>query len=134
MNAVLASLEVFSKATMPAIRKKSIELTAYLERLLLSYPVNEEGKRPFSLITPSDSAQRGAQLSVLLVPGILEGVFRRLQSHGVILDERKPDVIRVAPAPLYNSFTDVWEFVQVFFDACREEMKAKEVVVPAVAA
>lgn len=126
MNAILASLEVFSDATMPAIRKKSVELTAYLERLLLSYPTNNGESRPFSIITPSDPAQRGAQLSVRLAPGLMEEVFSRLQANGIILDERKPDVIRIAPSPLYNTFSEIWAFVQIFFKTCRDVMQAKD--------
>ncbi|KAL1956451.1 hypothetical protein VTO42DRAFT_7249 [Malbranchea cinnamomea] len=126
ITAVLASLEIFSKATMPAIRKKSVELTAYLEQLLLSYPAERPEDMPFTIITPSDPAQRGAQLSVRLAPGLMEDVFTRLQENGIILDERKPDVIRVAPAPLYNSFTDVWEFVQVFFAACQDAIQKRK--------
>lgn len=125
MNAVLASLELFSKATMPALRKKSLELTAYLEQLLLSYPTENSEERPYTILTPTDPAQRGAQLSVRLAPGLMGDVFARLQANGIILDERKPDVIRVAPAPLYNSFTDVWEFIQVFFEACKEVIQKK---------
>ncbi|EAS33333.2 kynureninase [Coccidioides immitis RS] len=127
MTAVLSSLDIFDKATMPALRKKSLELTAYLEHLLLNSP---EGVRPsddpFSIITPSDPEARGAQLSVLLKPGLLDSVFSHLVDNGVILDERKPDVIRVAPAPLYNTFTDVWDFVQIFFDACRKAAQEKD--------
>ena len=112
---------------MPAIRKKSLELTGYLEQLLLSYPADGSGNRPFSIITPSDPAQRGAQLSLRLAPGLVEGVFSRLQASGIIIDERKPDVIRVAPSPLYNSFCEVWEFVQVLFEAFRDVMQRNNV-------
>ncbi|KAI1971793.1 Kynureninase (L-kynurenine hydrolase) [Ophidiomyces ophidiicola] len=121
MSAVLASLDLFDRATMCALRKKSLALTAYLEHLLLNSPDDvRPTDEPFTIITPLDPSARGAQLSVLLKPGLLDTVFAHLLDNGVILDERKPDVIRVAPAPLYNTFTDVWDFVHIFFDACRK--------------
>ncbi|EEH04472.1 kynureninase [Histoplasma capsulatum G186AR] len=128
LSAVLASLEIFSAATMPAVRQKSIQLTAYLEHLLLkACPQQESGPKLFSIITPSNPMWRGAQLSVLLRGDILDGVFSRLLDSGIVVDERKPNVIRVAPAPLYNTFVDVWNFVQIFVKACEEtERQAAE--------
>lgn len=124
---------------MPALRKKSLELTSYLEHLLLKYPLDDnlssttststsasENKRPYTIITPSDPSQRGAQLSILLQPGLLDKVLEILEEEGVVIDERKPNVVRVAPAPLYNSFTDVWEFHRVFVMACKEAVKARD--------
>lgn len=129
MTAVIASLQIFSKTTIDEIRRKSLDLTGYLEHLLLNHPADSHigEQKPFTIITPADSAARGAQLSVRLDPGLMEGVFSRLLANGVILDERKPDVIRVAPAPLYNSYSDVWEFVQVFRKACQDVIKEKGV-------
>lgn len=121
LSAVMASLSIFSETSMEALRKKSLELTGYMEHLLLKYPLDAPPEdKPFIIITPSDPSQRGAQLSILLHPGYLESVFAKLDASGVIVDERKPDVIRVAPAPLYNTFSDVWDFCQVFLAACRE--------------
>jgi len=94
------------------LRTKSLKLTAYLETLLLDSKAHKNGH--FSIITPSDPSQRGAQLSLLLKPGLLDTVMHGLEEKGVVIDERKPDVVRVAPAPLYNSFTDCWEFVSAF--------------------
>ena len=115
MSAVLSSLEIFSEATMPAIRTKSLKITKYLEELL---EVLRSGKDcstpPFEIITPKDPAQRGAQLSLRLAPTLLEVVLEHLEQNGVVIDERKPDVIRVAPAPLYNTYEDVWQFCQTF--------------------
>ncbi|KAK2850591.1 Kynureninase (L-kynurenine hydrolase) [Arthroderma sp. PD_2] len=119
MSPVIASLKLFNKATMPAIRHKSVQLTGYLEHLLNSeFPSGSE--RPFSIITSSDPTMRGSQLSIRLRPGLLGSVFDRLTKKGVILDERKPDVIRVAPTAMYNSFDDVWVFVREFKEACQE--------------
>lgn len=124
--------------TMSAIRTKSILLTNFLENLLLlpqphpqpSSPTNnakqDTAQSPISshhdfyqIITPHPPASRGAQLSIrLLKPGILASVLKALKANGIVVDARKPDVIRVAPAPLYNSFVEVWDFVRVFREVC----------------
>jgi kynureninase len=119
---VIASFQIFNEAGMPALRSKSLKLTAYLQSLLenllsSSSSPSEKGREEvpdFKILTPLSPTARGAQLSLRLRPGLMESVFKYLDSHGVILDERKPDVIRVAPAPLYNSFVDVWEFCRIF--------------------
>ena len=108
---------------MATIRAKSIAITAYLEDLLLHPPsANSHFKErlPYQIITPSNQAERGAQLSIRLEPGLLGGVLKILEDAGVIVDERRPDVIRVAPAPLFNTFNEVWEFVNIFTSACSE--------------
>ncbi len=123
VTALLASLEIFSLTSMSVIRSKSVALTAYLEALLLQ-PESIGGKsnqtQPFQIITPSNPTERGAQLSVRLKPGILEGVLEVLKEDGVVVDGREPDVIRVAPAPLYNTYSDVWEFARLFRNACQK--------------
>ena len=94
---------------MDRLREKSIRLTAYLE-----YLINTEiGPSEVHIFTPSDPAQRGCQLSLSFLKRDVEAVNRSLQSAGVICDVRKPDVMRVAPAPLYNSFCDVYDFVHL---------------------
>lgn len=106
---------------MASIRAKSIALTAYLEELLLDPPsaISSQVKDlPYRIITPTNPHERGAQLSLRLNPGLLENVMRALENAGVVVDERKPDVVRVAPAPLYNTFREVWEFVNIFIVAC----------------
>lgn len=126
MNAVIASLETFNRAGMQEIRKKSLNITGYLEHLLLKYPLDAPPEdKPFTLITPSNPAERGAQLSIRLEPGLLDHVLRHLEENGVVIDERKPDVVRVAPAPLYNTYAEVWEFWQIFLQACRVAVKAR---------
>lgn len=117
-----ASLEVFKKAGgMGPLREKSLKLTAYLESLLLSSPFFNQG---FELITPRDPEQRGAQLSVKLKPGLLDVVMKSLEERSVIVDERRPDVIRVAPTPLYNTFKDVYEFRCALDEALEVAQKA----------
>ncbi|PYI30163.1 kynureninase [Aspergillus indologenus CBS 114.80] len=123
-SALAASLELFNRTSMAQIREKSLQITAYLEQLLLKYPLESLPERPFDIITPSNPAERGAQLSLRLAPGLLDGVLEILEEHAVVIDERKPDVIRVAPAPLYNSYVDVWEFCQVFLRACQQALDA----------
>lgn len=117
-----ASHDLHYKATMPALREKSIQLTGYLEFLIDQ--LRAEGHE-YEFITPRDPAQRGAQLSFITGK---EGkdLFDYISANGVICDWREhnmPDqsgaesdksgVIRIAPAPIYNSFTDVWNLVQL---------------------
>lgn len=107
--ALLASLEVFNEYGMSALRAKSEKLTSFLESLL-----NETFSQssPFTIITPSDPSQRGAQLSLLFKPGLMDKIHAYLDANAVTTDERKPDVIRVAPTPLYNTHSDVVKFVE----------------------
>lgn len=102
-----ASLLVFKEAGIKNLREKSVRLTRYLENLL-----NYRLKGKFKLLTPCDLAQRGCQLSLYFNSNI-DGYMKFLTSNGVTVDERKPNVIRVAPVPLYNSFHDVWVFVEI---------------------
>ncbi|KAG4027709.1 hypothetical protein MFRU_027g00020 [Monilinia fructicola] len=119
-----ASLEIFKLAGgMEVLRAKSVKITAYLEDLLLDTAIYEKGR--FSIITPRDREQRGAQLSLQLADGLLDVVMKELELRGVVVDERQPNVIRVAPAPLYNSFEDVWKFVVAFEEAIDISWNAK---------
>jgi len=106
MAALRASLEIFDEIGMPALREKSEKLTGYLEFLLRDLV----GDR-ISIITPSEPTQRGCQLSIA-VKDSDKSLFDAITSRGVFADWREPDVIRVAPVPLYNSFTDVFQFVE----------------------
>lgn len=107
---LLGSLELFDAAGIDNLRQKSIRLTGYLESLLKTELRNEFENNRIRILTPSDPQQRGCQLS-LEFPDSMIKVFEQLQSRGIIVDERKPTVIRVSPVPLYNSFTDVYNFV-----------------------
>lgn len=95
-------------------------MTGYLETLLRCIPT---ALKAFTILTPSDPAARGAQLSLKLHPGLLDRVMEVLEEQGIVLDERKPDVIRVAPAPLYNTFTDVFDFIEAFKEALNIALK-----------
>lgn len=102
-----ASLEVFDQADIHALRAKSIQLTNYLEYLLQQLP-----NLQFEIITPADPAQRGAQLS-LYFPNNGKAIHQKMIESGIIVDYREPGVIRVAPAPLYCSFEDVYTFYEI---------------------
>ncbi len=106
MAAIRASLDVFHRAGFDNLITKSKKLTGYLEFLL-----NEINNPNINIITPSNPEERGCQLSIQ-VKNANKEVHTRLTKAGVISDWREPDVIRVAPAPLYNSFEDVFEFVE----------------------
>ena len=108
--ALLASLEIFQQAGIKNLPKKSLALTGYLEYLLLQ--LDPEGK-VFNLLTPANPSERGCQLSIYMKQ---KGkvVFDKLTKAGVIADWREPDVIRVAPVPLYNTFEEVFQFVEIF--------------------
>ncbi len=102
-----ASLDIFEEAGMKNLTEKSRKLTGYLEFLL-----NEIHDERISVITPTDENQRGCQLSIR-VKDADRNLFKAISEGGVIADWREPDVIRVAPVPLYNSFSDVWKFVEI---------------------
>ncbi|MCX8490100.1 MAG: kynureninase, partial [Cyclobacteriaceae bacterium] len=108
--AQLASLQVFEKAGLKNLRKKSVLLTSYLTYLLNQM---DNSNTFFSIITPDDPKQRGCQLSILMHQNG-KSVFNKLTKAGVIADWREPSVIRVAPVPLYNRFEDVFAFVKIF--------------------
>jgi len=105
---LLASLEIFAEAGMDALRSKSLQLSGYLE-MLLKDALGEQ----VEILTPLAPSQRGCQLSVRLHGGATRGrnLFRQLEGRGIVCDWREPDVIRIAPVPLYNRFTDVHTFV-----------------------
>jgi kynureninase len=116
MAALLASLEIFEAAGMPRLRDKSLALTGFLVQRL-----DETLSKAVEILTPRAPARRGCQLSLRLREGAAVGreVFRRLGEAGVICDWREPDVIRVAPVPLYNRFADVERFVSLLAGALR---------------
>jgi len=110
MAAHLASLKIFKEAGMQRIGSKRDLMTAYLEFLILK--VSSENGNFLKIITPSSIFERGSQLSLVLEKGGKKK-FDLLTEQGIIADWREPNVIRVAPAPLYNSFEDCWHFAEV---------------------
>ena len=109
MAAHLASLELFHEAGMERIGRKRDVLTAFLEFIIQDVSERNKERCTFEIITPSDKTKRGAQLSIL-VHGQGKSLFDKLSDEGVIADWREPNVIRIAPAPLYNSFEDCYWF------------------------
>lgn len=105
-----ASMEIFSEAGMERLRTKSMSLTGYMEFLLGQHA---SSKLKFSIVTPREQDRRGAQLSIRL-PRAGRELCERLAAAGVIGDWREPDTFRVAAVPLYNSYQDVYRFVQHF--------------------
>src|SRR2546430_6004166 len=108
MAPLRASLAIFDDAGgMEALRTKSVRLTGYLEFLL-----TENGSKKFTVITPRNPDERGCQLSILAHEHPKE-LLRKLEAAGVKCDFREPNVIRVAPTPLYNTFHEVWRFARI---------------------
>lgn len=107
MVALKASLELFESAGMAALRDKSIQLTNYLE-FLLKHIENIK----FEIITPKNCKERGAQLSLLFHDRGKE-IQQKMTEAGIIVDWREPGVIRISPAPLYNSYGDVFHFYEI---------------------
>nr|HQU93084.1 hypothetical protein [Pyrinomonadaceae bacterium] len=107
LAALRASLEIFDAAGITNLRAASVELTGHLEKLLIEI----EDDR-ISIITPSDPDQRGCQLSIR-VRDADKSLFEAITARGVIADWREPDVIRVAPVPLYNTVEDLEGFATI---------------------
>ena len=108
MAPLRASLAIFDEAGgMESLRAKSIKLTGYLEFLL-----TEIGSKKFTVITPREPGARGCQLSILAHEHPKK-LFEELQIAGVKCDFREPNVVRVAPTPLYNTFDEVWRFAKI---------------------
>ena len=111
MAPLRASLAIFDKAGgMAPLRAKSIKLTGYL-----AFLIEQIGSKKFSLITPTDPNARGAQLSIQSHEHPKQ-LHEELITAGVKCDFREPNVIRVAPTPLYNTFHEVWRFAQILAD------------------
>jgi len=111
LAALRASLEIFYEAGLERLRSKSLLLTAYIQFLL-----DQQDAPKFSLITPREKNRRGAQISIRLPHGGRK-LCDQLATAGMIGDWREPDTFRVAAVPLYNSYQDVYRFVQHFFAA-----------------
>jgi kynureninase len=106
----LAALKIFDQAGIKRLRKKSVALTSYLEFLLNE--IDPAGNY-FTIITPGNSSARGCQLSIFMKKDGRK-IFDKLSAAGIIADWREPDVIRVAPVPLYNTFEEVFRFADIF--------------------
>jgi len=117
LAAIRASLDTIKEAGgINALREKSLKLTRYLRKLLEQELTNE-----INILTPDDEQASGCQLSLTVNLAELDGktVFDRIEAAGVTCDFRHPNVIRVAPVPLYNSFEDVYRFVAILKDSLK---------------
>ncbi|KAI5964833.1 BNA5 [Candida pseudojiufengensis] len=129
--ALKSSLEIFKEVGgIEPLRKKSIELTSFLEKILKSsefyIPQDslDDNKFGFKILTPLNQNERGCQLSLNFQPhrdnkekNVMERVFKYLHNHAIICDERRPDVIRLAPVPLYNTFEETFFASQILLEA-----------------
>jgi kynureninase len=105
-----ASLDIFKEVGMHSLREKSEKLTGYIE-----YLIEQKSGDSIEIITPKAKNQRGCQLS-LRTKNEGKKLHLKLVSNGVVCDWREPDVIRVAPVPLYNTFRDVYNFVEILLE------------------
>ena len=113
MAPLAASLATFDRAGMPALRDKSEQLTGYLESL-----VSRLDQSRIRQVTPADPKARGCQLSFQVPEGARE-LFNELRRRGIVGDFRAPDIIRLSPVPLYNSFHEIWRTGQALDELVR---------------
>jgi kynureninase len=116
LAALRASLEIFDRAGIENLRSKSVLLTGYLEFLL-----SRGCRGQFSIITPDDPSRRGAQISIR-VPNLKPDFSDKLALAGAVCDFRGPDILRISPAPLYNSFHDVHRVVRLFLETVEKTL------------
>ena len=102
MAPLISSMEIFEKIGMETIHKKGMQLSLFMEYLL------KENIPEISIITPKN---RGCQLSIVVPGG--RSIFDSLINNGVVCDWRNPDVIRVAPHPLFNTYTEIFKFINI---------------------
>jgi kynureninase len=111
MAPALSALELFSDVGMPAIGARCLQLTQYMRQLIAALDTQNR----VHVITPSDPDRHGAQLSIRVPIEPFALIERMYQNHGVLGDARNPDIIRLAPIPMYNTFHDVWRAVTALF-------------------
>ncbi|NEA32207.1 kynureninase [Streptomyces sp. SID13031] len=118
MSPVRTSLEIFDEVGIEVLRERSLRLTAYLEKSLAGITPT----RPLTVITPTDPARRGAQLSLRIGGGLKpKELAKKLRfEFGVIADTREPDVLRLAPVPLYSLYHDCWRVVEALAEVVPE--------------
>lgn len=121
MAAHKASLDIFEEAGMDKLIAKAKLLSSYLHFILDD--INQQQKEKWiEVITPANEKERGCQVSMLMIKSGKE-IFTALTENGVVADWREPNVIRVAPVPLYNTFEDVWKFGKVVRTAIGQDFK-----------
>ncbi|WP_298246251.1 kynureninase [uncultured Christiangramia sp.] len=117
----LASLEMFAEVGMTSLLNKRDKIVAYLEFVL--HEIDKDVDSTFEIITPSEQKERGTQLSVFL-HGEGKDIFNYLMENGVMLDWREPNVIRLAPAPFYCSYEDIYRFGQILKEGILSKNKS----------
>lgn len=118
---LLGSLEHFKLAGQDRLREKSLQLTSFLEELVV-----DRLQDNVSIITPTDPTLRGCQLSLFFDKVSVSTVHKYISDRGVICDVREPDVMRIAPVPLYNSFMDVYNFVELLVLAIKSALSSTQ--------
>ncbi len=116
MACLRASMDIFDEPGMVALRQKSKLLTGFAEFIIDDIVQKNGLQNKLKIITPSDTKQRGCQLSIILNKDGKK-IHRHLTDQGIITDWREPEVLRLAPVPLYNSFEDVYQFGKVLEQA-----------------
>jgi kynureninase len=116
MACLRASMDIFDESGMVALRQKSKLLTGFAEFIIDDIVQKNGLQNKLKIITPSDTKQRGCQLSIILNKDGKK-IHRYLTDQGIITDWREPEVLRLAPVPLYNSFEDVYQFGKVLEQA-----------------
>jgi kynureninase len=111
MAAHKASLDVFDEAGIDELHKKRKLLSGYLH-FVLNDINSRQNEKLIEIITPANENERGCQVSMLMLKNG-KNIFEALKKEGVIADWREPNVIRVAPVPLYNSFEDIYKFGEI---------------------
>jgi kynureninase len=120
VTAFLASLQIFHETTIEELRSKSILLTSYLALLLNEDPLL---KTRLEILTPMNPLLRGCQLSISFRDARVQELQAKLLSLGIVVDVREPNVMRVAPVPLYNTFHDVWTFFSAIQGIMRQTLE-----------
>jgi kynureninase len=119
MAAIRASLDIFDEAGIDSLRKKSEVMTAYLEFIIQQINLKlQTSNFKLEIITPKEKEQRGCQLSII-AHGLGKELHKKLNDANVVCDWREPNVIRVAPVPLYNTFEEVYLFGQILEQALK---------------
>ncbi|WP_245656570.1 kynureninase [Microtetraspora fusca] len=119
MGPVRTSLRLFDEVGMAELRARSVRLTGYLESLLDQVVPT----RPIAVVTPRDPERRGCQLSLRVERGSAAELARRLRhEHGVVTDAREPDIVRMAPTPLYSTYHDCWRAAVALAECVAEDL------------
>jgi kynureninase len=113
MAAHKASLDIFDEAGMERLHAKRKKLSDYL-LFIIDHCNSQSADKIIEVITPRNEMERGCQVSMMMLKRGKE-IFDELTKQGVIADWREPNVIRIAPVPLYNSFEDIWRFGSIIF-------------------